>query len=249
MQINWFEIVAQIINFFVLLFILQKLLYKPVVKVMQERQERIQESQIEADEQMNKANELINQYDSKIVDIDSEKREILDNARTKAQERKTILLEEYREEAENKREAYLREIEDEKENFIANLRRNLGESAVKIASYVLNTISSRELEDEVFKNFINILQNLDDNIPDSISLEGEDSIDIHTSRDLSREEKNTIEGTLKEKLKAVKSVNYEIDESLVLGYELDFETYTLHTNIKNYLDTIEKDIIENLETN
>src|SRR5665648_77011 len=30
MQISWFEIVAQIINFFIILFILQKLLYKPV---------------------------------------------------------------------------------------------------------------------------------------------------------------------------------------------------------------------------
>jgi F-type H+-transporting ATPase subunit b len=41
---------AQIVNFLVLLFILNKLLYKPILKVLQDRKERIAESLKNADE-------------------------------------------------------------------------------------------------------------------------------------------------------------------------------------------------------
>lgn len=249
MEINWFDIVAEIINFFILLFILQKLLYKPVLNAMAERQERIQKAQIEADEKMNKAKELINEYDSKIANVEDDKREILDKARQEAQDKREDLLERYKEEAENKRKVYLKEIEDEKEVFIKSLRRNLGESAVKIASYILDTISSKELEEEVFHSFTESLNTLEESIPDENILDGQEDLDIISSRNLSEDEKQTIESILKKQMKDLKDINYEVDESLILGYELSLETYTVHTNIKNYLDSIEEDIIKNLETN
>lgn len=248
MQISWFEIIAQIINFFVLLFVLQKLFYKPVTKAMEDRQERIHKAEVEAEEKMDEAKELISEYDEKIADIEKEKREILDDARAQAQEKRESLLKDYREEAENKRKVYLNEIEDEKENFINNLRKNLGESAVKIASHILDTISSKELEDEVFNTFMENLKGLKNNLSDKEVLKEEKHLNLHTSRNLSEDEKQSIENTLKEQLDNLEEINYEIDDSLILGYELNLETYTLHTNIKNYLDQIENDIIKNLET-
>ena len=249
MQISWFVIAAQIINFFIILFILQKLLYKPVMKAMEFRQERIQKYQVEADEKMGEAKGLIDEYDKKIADIEQEKRELLDDARKTAQEKKQSLLKDYRQEAENKRRAYLKEIEDEKENFVKNLRRNLGESSVKIASRILDTISSKELEDEVFLTFVENLKSLKENIPDASVLKDERYLDLYSSKELSQEEKQRIESALKSQLDNLKEINYQVDDDLILGYELSLETYTIHTNIKNYLEVIEKDIMENLETN
>ncbi|MDZ7834442.1 MAG: hypothetical protein U5K84_02980 [Alkalibacterium sp.] len=73
MTISWFEIIAQIINFFIILYILQKFLYKPVMNVMAQRQERIQKAQIEADAKMKEATELMDMYVGKIEDIQKEK--------------------------------------------------------------------------------------------------------------------------------------------------------------------------------
>ncbi len=249
MQINWFEIVAQVINFFLILFILQKLLYKPVINAMKSRQERIEKSQIEADEKYKEAEELVIQYDGKIAEIDKEKREILEDARNQAQEKKESLLVDYKEEAENKRKAYLKEIEDEKEHFIVKLRKNLGENAVKIASHILNTISSKELEEEVFNTFVSNLKDLEENLPNKEVLIEEDYVNILSSRNLTDDKKKTIESILKAQMKNIKNVNFQVDESLILGYELDLETYTVHTNIKHYLENIEKEIINNLDTN
>ncbi|MGO1469148.1 MAG: F0F1 ATP synthase subunit B family protein [Tissierella sp.] len=249
MQISWFEIIAQIINFFIILFILQKLLYKPVINIMEERQEKIQKSQIEADEKMEEAKELISQYDGKIADIDTEKREILSNARQEAKAKKNSLLEDYKAEAEAKRKAYLKEIEDEKAKFLSDLRKSLGKGAVKIASHILNIVSSKEIENEVFNSFIKTLEGLDENIPDPKVLKEEKHLTVQSSRKLSTKEKSAIENTIKKQIKELEDISYQVDDSLILGHELDLETYTVHTNIKNYLNKIEQDIIKNLETN
>src|SRR5665648_591135 len=108
MQISWFEIVAQIINFFIILFILQKLLYKPVIKAMDERQVRIQKSQKEADEKMDNAKELISEYNHKMAEVEDEKSSIINQARIEAKERKDSLLEDYKKEADRKRDSYLK---------------------------------------------------------------------------------------------------------------------------------------------
>lgn len=248
MQISWFEIIAQIINFFIILFILQKLLYKPVMNAMEKRQERIQKSQIEADEKMKEANELIYRYERKIEDIQKEKREILDEARSEATKKKESLLQEYQTEAENKRNAYLKEIEDEKENFIDRLRKNIGESAVRIASHILNEISSKELENEVFDTFILSLRNLKQDIPDEKVLSSEEHAEVLSSRALSAAEKKTVEDSLRDQIKNLKAVGYQTDPDLILGHELSLETYTVHASIRNYLDEIERDIIRGLDT-
>jgi len=62
MNINWFEIIAQIVNFFILLFILKKLFYKPVIKAMKDREERIDNIREEATKKREEADELIQQY-------------------------------------------------------------------------------------------------------------------------------------------------------------------------------------------
>lgn len=249
MQIDWFEIVAQIINFFIILFILQKLLYKPVMNMMETRQERIQKDQIEAEEKMNKAEELISEYDTKIAGVEDEKREILDDARDKAQERKQELLEIYKEEAENKRQVYLDEIEDEKELFIKNLRKKLGQNAVKIASHILSNISSKELEDEIFNTFLENIRNLKENIEEPGLLDEEKDIELYSAEELSQDKKEQIKEVLGEQVENLDHLEFEVDEDLILGYQLSLETYTVHTDIKNYLDSIEEEIIEEIEKN
>ena len=247
MQITWFGVIAQIINFFLMLFILQKLLYKPVIKAMDDRQISIQKSQKEADEKMNDAKELISLYKGKMAEAEDEKSSILNQARVEAKEKKESLLEDYKTEADRKRASYLKEIEDEKSNFIDKLRKTMGQSAVKIASHILEMISSKDLEDEVFKVFIQELNNLEDSITDKRTLKDERQVILNTARELSDTEKETIQVALKKVLQNLETIEYNVDSDLVLGYELNLETYTLHTSIKNYLNAVESNILEMLE--
>lgn len=248
MEISWFEIIMQIINFFILLFVLQKLFYKPVTKAMANRQERIAKAEKEAAIKTSEAEKLIKEYDNKIANIESEKKSILDKSREEALEDKHSLLEKYKEEADNKRKSYINEVEEEKENFIKNLRLELGENAVKIASKILNTITSSELEEEVFNSFIIDLKNIKENIPNKDILDEKSHVNLSSSRELSEDNKSKIKLTLKESIPQIENITYEVNKDLVLGYELNLETYTIHNNIKNYLKEVENNIKNVLES-
>lgn len=248
MEISWFEIIAQIINFFILLFILQKLFYKPVTKAMEDRQVRIAKAEKEADLRINEAEKLIKDYDNKIANIESEKKSILDKSRKEALDSKGKLLEQYKKEADNKRINYMNEIEEEKESFIKNLRRELGENAVKIASKILDTISSKELEEEVFKSFIKDLKNIKESIPDKDILDEKSHVNLYSSKELSKDNKEKIKLALQENIPQIENISYEVNKDLILGFELNLETYTIHNSIKNYLNQVEDNITNILES-
>ncbi|UJF16459.1 hypothetical protein LZ578_04965 [Jeotgalibaca sp. MA1X17-3] len=98
-------------------------------------------------------------------------------------------MEEYEEEANNKRKNYIEEVEEEKEYFIKRLRMELGKNAVQIASKILATISSKELEDEVYKSFINDLVHINENVPNKEILDESRNINLYSSKELSKDEK------------------------------------------------------------
>jgi F-type H+-transporting ATPase subunit b len=41
MQINWFTVIAQVINFLLLVWLLKRFLYKPILKAIDEREGKI----------------------------------------------------------------------------------------------------------------------------------------------------------------------------------------------------------------
>ena len=48
MPIDWFTVVAQILNFLVLVWLLKRFLYRPVLDAVERRQERVRKSLSEA---------------------------------------------------------------------------------------------------------------------------------------------------------------------------------------------------------
>jgi alternate F1F0 ATPase F0 subunit B len=242
MNINWFEIIVQIINFFILLFILQKLFYKPVIKAMEDRQQGIRDIRNEADKKKKEADTLIQKYESSIKTFEENKAEEMNKARKEADEKKESIIETYKKEAEAKRESYLNEVNEEKEFFLHELRSTLGKSSIIIASKILKTISEEELTEKIFDVFINKIKSLEkEKLEEEIKLDGEKIILI-SSAPLSDDQKNRFSEAISEKLDYSIEIGYEVDENLIMGFELNLESLTVHTNIENYLREAEDNI-------
>ena len=242
MTISWFEILAQIINFFVLLAILQFLFYKPVMKAMEDRKERILSEEKAAKAEMDKAKSLIHNYRDKINNIEEEKEKMLLTYKEEAKEVKEEMLKKYKDEADQKRENYLKEIQEEKDSFIETLRQDLGSSAVAIAKKVLQSISTADLENEVYKLFIKDIDNLKENLQKDEMLEDVRQIVVSSSKPLNNEQEREIRRSLRRNLYKVNNISFKVDDSLVLGYEINLETFTIHNSVKNYLNEVESNI-------
>jgi F-type H+-transporting ATPase subunit b len=246
MQINWFEIVVQMINFFILLFVLQKLLYGPVINVMEKRQQGIQAQQQEADRKIREAEEKEANFSAKIAELENQKQVLLEEAKQEARQAKEEMLENFKTEAGKKREGYHREVEEEKERFLRELRANLGQKATQIAAGILAMISKEELEDKVFAAFLQKIETLD---PEALQDErsGTEELILTSAVELSKAQKSTLEKRLQEAVGDFDGISYVVDEKLILGYELKLETLTVHTNITKYLEETEKSIALALE--
>ena len=75
---------AQILNFLILVFILAKFAYKPLLKVMEERKEKIAGDLQAADKAKADAEAVKAEYAAKLADAKAEAQAIIDNARKTA---------------------------------------------------------------------------------------------------------------------------------------------------------------------
>lgn len=77
-------LIAQALNFLILLFILAKFAYKPLLKVMEERKEKIASDLQAADKAKADAEAVKAEYAAKLAEAKAEAQEIIDNARKTA---------------------------------------------------------------------------------------------------------------------------------------------------------------------
>jgi len=140
MNINIVQILFQIVNFAVLLFLLKKYLYAPILKILEQRAKKIQEG-LEAAEKSIIEREKLEQDKKRLVIVaEKDAHRILEGARIRAQKVERDLLEKSHQEAEkriqkteNIAQTRLRQMEHELERKFAETVVSTTESLLKDA--------------------------------------------------------------------------------------------------------------------
>jgi len=100
MSIKWYQILFQIINFGILVFVLNKFLYKPIVNIIKQRNKKIEDS-IKAAEQTLKEKEKIKQIKQKAVEeAEKEAVRIVEATRKEAGKTSRQIIDDAKKEAE-----------------------------------------------------------------------------------------------------------------------------------------------------
>jgi F-type H+-transporting ATPase subunit b len=135
--INLPVLLFQLVNFTFLLLVLRLLVYKPVLKMLDERRERIREGLSAADRGREQAAEAERQAQEQIEAARREGQQIVQNAQQIAQR----LQEEGRQQAQQQAEALLErarsEIQLERDTAIAELRREFADLTIAAAEKVI----------------------------------------------------------------------------------------------------------------
>jgi F-type H+-transporting ATPase subunit b len=135
--INLPVLIAQVINFTVLLIILRMIVYKPVLKMLDERRERIREGLTAAERGQEQAVEAHREAAAQIETARREGQQIVAQAQQVAQR----LQEEARQQAQVQQEAILErarsEIQQERDAAIAELRREFADLTIRAAEKVI----------------------------------------------------------------------------------------------------------------
>ena len=135
--INWGLLIAQIFNVVLLVWLLTRFLYRPVLNILNERTRRIQESLKETEqvkEQLARANE---DYDQKLAQARQEAAAILAQAQERAKLQEAEIIAQARQEADRIRSDAREQAVQERDGLMRDLKNQMADLVTITASRVL----------------------------------------------------------------------------------------------------------------
>ena len=152
-DINW-TLVAQIFNFLILVGIVALFAYKPIVKVMDERQKLIAESMEHAETVRLAAQKARVEYESHMAEARAQAQEIVDKAKKSAGDAYEQMLSEARAEQEQLLKAAKEQIEREKVNALLAVRSEVISLSMQLAGKVVEKKLDEETDKKLIDEFL-----------------------------------------------------------------------------------------------
>ena len=142
------------LNLFVMYLVLKKLLFKPVMKIMEDRETSIK-NQIDNARRMQsdaKADKV--KYQEQLQNAQKDGELIIKDAKLKAQEESEELLKKTKREADNLIKEARQEIEQERLQMLKEVRKQVVELAILAASKIMEINLNNETNKKVVQNFL-----------------------------------------------------------------------------------------------
>lgn len=157
MDISLAEVIAAAVTFLVLLVLLAKLAWKPILNGLQQREATIKKALDDAQKANEEALALLAQYEGKMDEARSDAQKIADAARKEADVARRRIEQEAVQRAEETLERSLREIEQAKETALDDILKEVGDIATEAASRIvrreLSPADNERLVDDVVKDY------------------------------------------------------------------------------------------------
>ncbi len=148
-------IVYQLVIFLILLALLRKYAFGPLMGIMKQREEHIA-GEIEAAERNNaEAKKLVEEQRIAMAQSRQEAKELIERAKKQAEEQKEGIIAAAKAEAEAVKASAVQEIQREKEQALAAVQAQVAALSVQIASKVIGKELKEEDQAALIRNYIN----------------------------------------------------------------------------------------------
>ncbi len=151
--ISW-ELLFQIINTVILFLVLKKILFKPVLNIIEKRENMIQEDLAAGAKAKNEGIALKKEYEEKVSIAKEEGREIIRQATARAEEKSNQIVSDAQAEAVALKAKASKDIAQEKEQAIAEIRNDISDIAILAASKVLEEDIDKSKHEDLIEKFI-----------------------------------------------------------------------------------------------
>ncbi len=150
-------LIAQILNFLILVAILRAVAYKPIVKVMQARSKKIQESIDQADSDRRAAENLLAENKAKLAAAGKKAEDIIEKAEKEASVIREERIEAAKREIEQMKKAAAEEIERDRLKMQENLKSEVVALSIAAAGKIIEKNLSEKDNEGIIKSFIDKL--------------------------------------------------------------------------------------------
>ena len=155
--IDWRLLSFQIFNFLVLLFILRKVLYKPIINFLESRRRKIEDGLAKAEKFEEEWQKIKNAEADKMAEVEKKAVRIMEQARLDAEKKEKELLAAARQSSEKIIEDAKKDISKEKEKILAELKKETADYIIFATEKILKRVVNERDEKEIIKETIDIL--------------------------------------------------------------------------------------------
>jgi F-type H+-transporting ATPase subunit b len=250
MLIDWFTVAAQAVNFLVLVWLLKRFLYKPVLAAIDEREKRIAMQLQDAEKK--KAEALKEQVDfqHRNEEFDQQRIGLLSEATKAAKAERDKLMEASRKDADELRAKLQKGVQEEFENLSKRIGTLAQQEVFSIARKTLSDLAGVSLEERMTEIFIQRLQGMDDKQRGDLKTNLQSSSKIALVRsafELLPEQRKTVEEVVNPLLNSGTEITFEVNPELISGIELTVNGQKIAWSIKGYLTSLNNSVLAVLE--
>ena len=142
MQIDWWTLALQAVNFLVLVWLLWRFLYRPVREVIEKRKQLAEQAFADADKQKSEAEAARQRFEEARDLLVRERQDMLKKIHEELETERRMVLDEARHEAGELLEAARESIAKERGAALTEVREQVGALAVELASGLLRKVGS-----------------------------------------------------------------------------------------------------------
>jgi F-type H+-transporting ATPase subunit b len=242
MLIDWFTVGAQALNFLILVWLLKRFLYRPILEAIDARERRIASELAAADANKTAAQSERELFRQKNETFDRERAALLIQATAEAKAERMRLLDETRkaDDASNRKRTEALRNEALALNRAVRLRTQ--DEVFAIARRALADLASVSLEERMGEVFIRRLRQMDDAAKAGLSAAVKTASGpaiVRSAFELPAEQRAAIQQALNETLSADVRIRFETEPDLVGGIELTANGQKLAWSIADYLASLQ----------
>lgn len=251
MEINWTTFTAQIINFLILVWLLKRFLYAPIVRAMDERERKLAERLNEAVSARQSAEQEAAEFRHRNEQLDHTREELLAEAGREIEGWKKERLQETRAEVDHTRDQWYQSIERERHAFLRDLRQRAGQQVHQLTRRVMGKLCQAPLEGQVIGSFEAQLEQIDEAKQLAIAAAIRNShhkVLVETAFDLPAESRRHIEAMIRTHLSDGIDIEFKTAPELICGIELKAAGYKVAWSAGETLDELEEEFAAALDT-
>ena len=246
MEIDLFTLVAQIINLIILLFLLRKFLYLPVLKAVEARQKLIADELKSAETARKQAQKEEEKCLAKMREIEAQKQDIMARVQQEAQQLASKLTDEANEQYKQYQKRLKDKLTAEQKNFDITVQNLVVEHFNKFADNALKQLAGTDLNELVVRQFEHQLSELSEDEKQSFAeaYQHKKIVFVKSADVLSDKRKVNLEDMLKNTLRLPDKTKFEygVDKELVGGLCVQADEQMIAWSLQSYLQAFKNNL-------
>ncbi len=245
MLFDWFTAGAQTLNFLILVWLMKRFLYKPIIDAIDAREKRIALALEDAASKYTAAVAERDQFRRKNADFDQQRSAMLSKVKDEMQAERQRLLDDARQSANDLRLKHQDALTNELDDLQKSIAHRSQDEVFAIAQKVLTDLAGVTLEARMSEVFTQRLKELseEDKVGLAKSLKvSPETVRVRSAFELLPAQRSEIQVALNEAFSEAIQIRFDTTPNVISGIELTANGWKLAWNIADFLTSLKQSV-------